>query len=94
MTRVIISPNTMEAVNVLDSETASIMGALIRRRRKGSRATATFSVSSLGCEVTYVDSVVVEASTFLQSQLIDLIAVARIACVIVVRKVKSDRAKC
>ena len=82
MARIIISPSTVAAVDILYSQTASIMSALIRRRRKGMGDTATFSVPSLGSEVATVAG----ASTILQSQLMSLIAVARKACVIAVRK--------
>ena len=76
MARMITIPSTMPAVNVLASRMASIMGRVIGRRSKGLGATASFPAPSLGSEDTDVNS---EASTVLQSQLMDFTAAARMA---------------
>jgi hypothetical protein len=80
MAKMMTSPSTIPAVNVLASQIALMVGAL--RGRENTRWGATESteemVPSLGSVGTYV-----EVSTAPRSQPIDFIAVARMCAIIV-----------
>ena len=69
----------MPAVNAAFSQMAPITGALVGRKSKGLLGATT--VPSLVVK----EDTDVEASTVLQSQLMDFIAVARVGCVMDVR---------
>lgn len=83
MARMITNPSTMPAVSVLASQMTSMKGPVMVRRSKGLRVAVSSAVPSLGREDIDVK---MEASTILQSQLMDFTAVARIAYILAVRK--------